>query len=146
MTVDSRIIEILNKIEFTKNYKALVDTFNSGNMEHHSVDEVKSIFNDLGYTVTYNKKEDFYKLEVVNNTLTIQTNFSLKFGSVEIILGILLDGERIKVGGPFGFLYRKLTSERISKPLYDNYGDLKQIFTKAISISLEIEKELSELK
>ncbi|WP_258101846.1 hypothetical protein [Marinoscillum pacificum] len=143
MRIDSRIIELLEKIDFAENYKKLVNTFSGGEFEDYSVINVETIFKDLGYDVFYNKKEDFFKVMFYRNDLEIQVNFSLKYGAVETILGIIRKGERIKVGGPFGFLYRSITSERLAKPLFSNYDQLKEIISTTLLIVKEIQVEIS---
>lgn len=108
-------------------------------MEDYSSDKVIRVATNLGFDLSYNKKENFFKLLENNEGLETQLNISLKYGSVELILGIVKNGERYTVGGPFGMIARLLgESEKIKKPAFTSYDQLRDILKGSFTIYNDI--------
>lgn len=142
MKIDSRIIPVFQDVAFVKRYKELVDRSSEKGMQVYDVNVVQGIFNQLGHSAQYNKSENFFKVLLKSHLVELQINISLKHGALELILGIIVDGERYKVGGPFGFIYRSLTRERIAKPIFSNYDELGLLIDNVLVLVEDIKSGL----
>lgn len=145
MKLDEGLRSILENMAVINRYKKLShENGDLGNkMKVYSNDEVIKIASGLGYNLSYNKKENFFKLLEKNDGLETQLNISLKYGLVELILGIVEDGDRYEVGGPFGVITRLLgEEERIKYPAFKDYDQLRNILRESFGIYEDIKKGL----
>jgi len=146
MKIDERIKIVLEKIGFESRYKSLGSDF--GNQEHrlenYTEEKIQETFKDLGYKPKYFAKENFYQLKQEKSGVEITLNVSLKFGSVELILDVIVDKERYTVGGPFGMIYRLMGNvNRVKRPSFSNYFELKLILLRSVAIYEDIFSLLS---
>lgn len=147
MELDDRVRPVLEDTSFIERYRKLSHENSDldNKMKNYSCNEVIKIAAELGHELTFNEKENFFKLLENNGGLETQLNISLKYGLVELILGIVKDGERYSVGGPFGMITRLMgESERIKYPVFTDYDQLKNILKESFSIYEDIKKGLLE--
>lgn len=147
MKIDERVKPILEKVNFIDRYRKLSQQYedNDYRMEKFSYDQVIEIMSDLGYEVSYDRKENFFKLLENNQGLETQLNINLKYGSVELILGVVKDNERYTVGGPFGMIARLMgESERIKKPVFSNYDQLREVLKDSFQLYEDVKKNLMQ--
>lgn len=111
--------------------------------ENYSNETVVEIIEKLGFSVKYNKKENFFKYQFKSDRIETQLNIALKYGVIELILGIVSNGERIKVGGPFGYIYKSLNNgEKVKPANFRNYDELKLILEQVFSFIDKFNQEL----
>lgn len=145
MKLDERLRPIFEEISFIARYRKLsLENSDTGSkMENYSCDEVIRIAHELGYTLSYNKRENFFKLLERTDGAQTQLNISLKFGLVESILSVTKDDNQYSVGGPFGVITRLLgDSERIKYPAFESYDQLRNILKECFSIYEDVKKGL----
>ncbi|WP_025694110.1 hypothetical protein [Paenibacillus durus] len=73
-----------------------------------------------------------------------QFNISLKYGLVEFIWAVWKNND-LQTGLPWGMLKQLLDGrddEKVKKPVFRNYGDLKEILKDAFSMYDDFKREL----
>lgn len=144
MKPPDQLIAILKNIDFPNRYKKLVDQHQTAHpFVDYAAKEAKAIIQILGYEVTYNRKEDFYKVLYVGPGWHLQLNTRLKYGAVEFILDLYRENEDEHQGGNFGYLYRTMADFRLFKPLFADYRELETILKVGLSIYEDVRKELT---
>ena len=138
MQINPIIKRSLQTISFPERYKILSESFSysSQSLQQYSSETVFQIGADLGLKLKFLKKDNFFTVSERNGDFDIKLNISLKYGSVELILGVESKEKGIVDGGPFGVLYRQVmeNDERIKLPSFRNYDDLQDILKEAIAI------------
>lgn len=128
---------VLEKIDFVNRYKVLSEQF-KGNpndindrLENYDIEKVNEIFTKLGYDTTFDYKEKFFKVGVVDN-YTIWCNIILEYGMTEFIWVVYHNNE-VRLGSPWSVYSRLLIdpNERIKKPVYRSYEELEEILKEA---------------
>ncbi|CAI9429304.1 DUF2513 domain-containing protein [Candidatus Ornithobacterium hominis] len=148
MQINSLFVPILNKIDFIKRYKDLSIQFNyelKESFEDYSRESALEIIKEFGYTVSYNKKENFYKIIERVENYKFQFNIVLKYGIVELIWTVWEDNELLQIGGPWGMIKYLLDfneEDKVKLPVFRNYEDLKEILMQAFSIYEDFKKEV----
>ena len=146
--LDERIRPVLEEINFIERYRNLSYSYADydNKLKHYANDEVLRVASELGYRLSFNGKENFFKYIQKTDDLALQLNISLKYGSVELILDVVKGGERYQVGGPFGLIVMLMgESERIKYPAFASYDELSEILKEAFGIYEEIKEALLKL-
>ncbi|MBC1504748.1 hypothetical protein [Listeria booriae] len=108
------------------------------------MDEVIEIIEALGYAVSFDKQEKFFKIvEDVRRDMNFGFNISLDSGMVDFVWIVKRDGE-LRLGSPWSIYSRLLvdTEYRIKKPVFSNYEDLEKILKEAFKMYEEFKSIL----
>ncbi|WP_427182403.1 hypothetical protein [Paenibacillus sp. TC-CSREp1] len=104
---------------------------------------VLGIFDELGYKVTFNKKEKFFKLVESVDGYKFQFNISLNHSVLEFIWAVWRE-EELQLGSPWDVLKELLdgSEESVRSPVFRNYAELKEILSEALHMYEEFKREL----
>lgn len=112
-------------------------------------EKVLEIANEIGYKISFVKKNNFFKFQEKIGTYKIYFNFSLKYSIVELIIGITnLKKDIFITGGTFGNLYEDIKyfetkkESKIFMPSFENYQELEEILREAFSIYKDFKTEV----
>lgn len=145
MQLHPKLKPVLENIDFLSRYRALHEKFPliDGVMHACSNEEVLRVLESLGYKFKYAKKENFFGLKEVISNYAFTFNISCKYGVVELIWDIVLNGERLMLGGPWGLTCDLLLNDTcdIKKPAFKSCDELKDILQEALSIYEDFKKE-----
>lgn len=145
------IKKVLNKIDFVKRYEDLSENSRS-RLSRQGTNDVTNesairIIKDLGYEVSYDKKEKFFKAGVVEElpTYRIWFNIVLRSGVVEFIWVVYHDDE-VRLGSPWSIYSKLLISpdKKIKPPLYSTELDLEYILQNAFEMYEDFKKGVIE--
>lgn len=134
--LNSKIKDVLIKIDFIKRYEQLSNKFNtertpsSNRLVYIDGEEVMEIIQDLGYVPLFDAKEKFYKIQEEQiGEYTLGFHIILKWGMVDLVW-VVRENDEILLGSPWGTYSRRLidSSYRIKKPVIGTYEDLEEIF------------------
>jgi len=148
MHINSLFVPVLNKIDFIKRYKELSTQFNyelKESFEDYSIENALEIMKEFGYTISYNKKENFYKIIEKRGSFKFQFNIVLKYGIVELIWAVWESNELLQIGGPWGIIKYLLDfneEDKVKLPVFRDYEDLKKILFQVFSIYEDFKKEV----
>ncbi|MEC2077219.1 hypothetical protein [Metabacillus fastidiosus] len=141
----------LEKIRFVDRYKEMSNRFNSNpddSFENYEIDTVIEIIKNLGYDVSFDKKENFLKVGVIDNSpnYKIWFNIVLEYGITEFIWVVYHNNE-VRLGSPWSVYSRLLIdpSERITAPIFRNYKELVEILKGAFVMYEDFKIELINL-
>ena len=151
LEMKSEIKLVLEKIDFVNKYKKMSERF-KGNpndlndrLDEYDVEKVIEIFNSFGYQATFDKKEKFFKLGVVDNSpkYMIWFNIILENGMTEFIWVVYHNNE-VRLGSPWSVYSRLLinSKERIKKPIYRSYKELEEVLKEAFYMYEDFKREL----
>jgi hypothetical protein len=135
----------LENIDFIERYKNLSMKYAFDTNEcfaSYENSEVLNIFSELGYKVTFNKSENFFKVIEKTPLFKFQFNISLKYGLVELIWAVWKD--KTYYGGNAWVMMKRLlegNDENLKDPRFRNYEDLKEILTEAFAIYEDFKRE-----
>jgi len=76
--------------------------------ENYSNEKVIEIVKELGYSAKYRKKEKFFQIIETINEMKFYFHFSLEYGMVEIIMGMMNKNKKHIIGGAFSWLCKKI--------------------------------------
>ncbi|MFT9818123.1 hypothetical protein [Lysinibacillus sp. NPDC056185] len=141
----------LEKIRFVDRYKKLSERF-SGNpndlndrLDEYDIEKVNEIFKGLGHVATFDKKEKFFKVGVIDNSpnYMIWFNVILEYGMTEFIW-VVYHNDEVRLGSPWSVYSRLLIDprERIKKPVYRGYEELEEILEEAFLMYDDFKSEL----
>jgi len=132
----------LEKINFIDRYKQLSKKYDfdlNESFEKYDNNEVITLIKELGYDVRYYKKENFFKIQEEKSARDRYFHISLKYGIVELIWwapwGVLkshLDG--------------KYDDDKIKRPVFRNYTDLRGILQEAFAMYEDYKRELLSIE
>lgn len=132
--------ETLKQVLVDTNFKERFDTL----FEKHShrnlfkkaePSKVSQIIKEIGYQNNYIKNGKYF--EVDDRTQNISLNLSTDLGIVEFILNARINNEGC--GGPFGYMSTFIEKEdRIKKPRFSDYEELKEILEEGFKIYEDI--------
>lgn len=139
---------LYNRFEsLSKKFPVDLDT-----LEKYSIEEAKSIIENLGYTVRFIKKETFFKVEQVLGDYEFHYHISLKWGHVELIIGGKNTKSGISEGSVFGDICQRIDLEMgvsnpplIKKPGFRNYDELTEILKEAFDIYEDFKTEFMKI-
>ena len=145
---------VLDKIGFVDRYKKMSEYFRGNpndlndRLEDYDVKKVIEMFNSFGYEATFDKKEKFFKLGVIDNSpyYMIWFNIILEYGMTEFIWVVYRNNE-VQLGSPWSVYSRLLIDQkaRIKKPVYRDYKELEQILKEAFLMYEDFKRELINL-
>lgn len=94
----------------------------------------------------YSKKERFFKIKEHVGGYTVQLNIAFPYGLTEFILFIENRDQKIKTGGPFTLLLKKLDLKADKSVLipFSSLDELRQVLEKGIGIFVDIKNEIEK--
>ena len=135
MELSKKELEIFEKINLYERHSNISNQYRyEETFENYSNDEVIKIVKELGYTAKYRKKENFFQIIETINEMRFYFHFSLKYGLVEIIMGMMDKNKKNIIGGLVPNICKKIEIVKneekkgdIKKARFRNYEDLKNI-------------------
>ncbi len=148
------IKKVLEKINFIDRYQAMSNRFrgNSNDLDDrlgsYNIQKVIEVLKHFGYEATFDYKERFFKVGVVDHSpqYMIWFNISLEHGMTEFIWVAYYNGE-VRLGSPWSIYPRLLInpSMRIKMPIFRSYEELEEILKEAFVLYEEFKWELISL-
>lgn len=144
--LSENMINFIEKEGFVDRYKEISEKYRATGqipMEKIEIDKVKEIIQELGYIAKYYKRENFFKVILKqNDRIQIGYNIGLKYGLVELIIFIFVDGQCIE-GAPISFIIQQYTQEEelIKDPRFCSYEELKEILKSMFELLMKYKKE-----
>ena len=150
MELSKKELEIFEKINLYDRYRDINNLYRfEETFENYSNDEVIKIVKELGYTAKYRKKENFFQIIETTNKLKFYFHFSLKYGLVEIIMGMMDKNKKNIIGGLVPNICKKIEIVKneekkgdIKKARFRNYEDLKNILREYFLIYEDLKTEV----
>ena len=147
--MDKRLLKILEKIQFDTRF---IQLYNK-NKDLEENTQIKLIdfeeaLKTLDFDVTYNKREKFFKHVSHEQDYLFQLNIVFKDTFIEYIFFTQNESIKLKAGGPFGVLVKKLDKKvkRIGNISHNSIETLNESLSTGISLFREIKQELLETK
>ena len=139
MQLHPDLLLALNQINFLPRYEKIINQSSSSIEEclhSYSVEEVKTLIVSYGYKVSFNKKENFFKILEEADYYQFQFNISLRYGAVELIWDIMKEGKRLEFGwGSWGSVSDIMEpAKKLKTPVFSSYEVLKEILNQVLSI------------
>ncbi len=144
--LSENMINFIEKEGFVDRYKEISEKYRATGqipMEKIEIDKVKEIIQELGYIAKYYKRENFFKVILKqNDRIQIGYNIGLKYGLVELIIFIFIDGQCIE-GAPISFIIQQYTQEEelIKDPRFCSYEELKEILKSMFELLMKYKEE-----
>ena len=135
MELSKKELEIFEKINLYERHSNISNQYRfEDSFEQYSNEEVIKIVKELGYSAKYRKKENFFQIIETINEMKFYFHFSLKYGLVEIIMGMMNKNKKHIIGGAFSWLCKKIKvteneeiKDNVKYARFRNYEDLKNI-------------------
>ncbi|WP_218943908.1 hypothetical protein [Bacillus aquiflavi] len=152
MKFKPEIEKALVKINFVEKYEALSNSSREVyDLEEIIVDldklKIEEIFNELGYTSKYVKKENFYKVGEYGDKKDIYFAFHISI-NVDVLefIWVVYHNNELRLGMPWAAYSRLLISPNtiIKPPLFSDYGELKKILVKSLEMYEQFKDVLIE--
>ena len=133
MELSKKELEIFKKINLYKRHSNISNQYRfEETFENYSNDEAIKTVEELGYSAKYRKKENFFQIIETINEMKFYFHFSLKYGLVEIIMGMMDKNKKNIIGGLVPNICKKIEIVKneekkgdIKKARFRNYEDLK---------------------
>lgn len=134
--------QVLVEVNFKERFDALFNKHSHRNLfKKAEPSKVSQIIEEIGYQNKYVKNGKYF--EVDDRTLNVNLNLSTDLGIVEFILNAKIKEEGC--GGPFGYMSSLIDKEdRIKKPRFSDYEELKVILEEGFEIYEAIKAKLIE--
>ena len=150
MELSKKELEIFEKIHLYERHSNISNLYRfEETFENYSNDEVIKIVKELGYTAKYRKKENFFQIIETINEMRFYFHFSLKYGLVEIIMGMMDKNKKNIIGGLVPNICKKIEIVKneekkgdIKKARFRNYEDLKNILREYFLIYEDLKTEV----
>ena len=150
MELSKKELEIFEKINLYERHSNISNQYRfEETFENYSNDEVIKIVKELGYTAKYRKKENFFQIIETINEMRFYFHFSLKYGLVEIIMGMMDKNKKNIIGGLVPNICKKIEIVKneekegyIKKARFRNYKDLKNILREYFLIYEDLKTEV----
>lgn len=139
--------EALLKMKFGERAKRLTENYftdSNNTFEDYDNKEVIKIFKELGYDVKYDKRENFFKVTEQLSLYRLQFHICLKYGQVD--LGWWLFKDNKYYDGNVWFVMKGIldgTDERLMRPEFHNYEELKEILKEAFLMYEDFKKNFA---
>lgn len=152
LSLDIKVTEALEKINFVKRYELVSNTFNSARtplkerLRYIDGENVMECLARLGYKANFESKEKYFWIEEVQiGTYTFSSNIILDSGMVDIVW-IVKESGKIILGLPIGEYSRLLISPtyKIMKPIFGTYTDLDEILEAIFKLFEDFKKEIAK--
>ena len=150
MELSKKDLEIYEKINlYKRHYTLSVQNNYESTFENYSNEKVIEIVKELGYTAKYRKKENFFQIIETTNKLKFYFHFSLEYGMVEIIMGMMNKNKKNIIGGLIPNVCKKIEIVKneekegyIKDACFRNYEDLKNILREYFLIYEDLKTEV----
>ena len=152
--ISKKELEIFEKINLYERHSNISNQYRfEDKLKDYSNDKTIEIVKELGYSAKYRKKEKFFQIIETINEMKFYFHFSLEYGMVEIIMGMMDKNKKNIIGGLVPNICKKIEIVKneekkgdIKKARFRNYEDLKNILREYfliyedLKISLVYEK------
>ena len=109
MELSKKELEIFEKINLYERHSNISNQYRfEETFENYSNEKVIEIVKELGYSAKYRKKEKFFQIIETINEMKFYFHFSLEYGMVEIIMGMMNKNKKHIIGGAFSWLCKKI--------------------------------------
>ena len=133
MELSKKELEIFEKIHLYDRYSYISNQYRyEDKSKDYSNDKTIEIVKELGYTAKYRKKENFFQIIETINEMRFYFHFSLKYGLVEIIMGMMDKNKKNIIGGLVPNICKKIEivkneeiKDNVKYARFRNYEDLK---------------------
>lgn len=133
--ISKKELEIFEKINLYERHSNISNQYRfEETFENYSNEKVIEIVKELGYSAKYRKKEKFFQIIETINEMKFYFHFSLEYGMVEIIMGMMDKNKKNIIGGLVPNICKKIEIVKneekkgdIKKARFRNYEDLKNI-------------------
>ena len=150
MELSKKELEIFEKINLYERHSNISNQYRfEETFENYSNDEVIKIVKELGYSAKYRKKENFFQIIETTNKLKFYFHFSLEYGMVEIIMGMMNKNKKNIIGGLVPNVCKKIEIVKneekegyIKDACFRNYEDLKNILREYFLIYEDLKTEV----
>jgi len=150
MKLSKKELEIFEKINLYERHSNISNQYRfEETFENYSNEKVIEIVKELGYTAKYRKKENFFQIIETINEMRFYFHFSLKYGLVEIIMGMMDKNKKNIIGGLVPNICKKIEIVKneekkgdIKKARFRNYEDLKNILKEYFLIYEDLKTEV----
>ena len=151
MELSKKELEIFEKIHLYDRYSYISNQYRyEDKLKDYSNDKTIEIVKELGYSVKYRKKENFFQMIETINGMKFYFHFSLKYGMVEVIIFWEYENNKDLSGGGLLSVVCKLieiakNEEKegyIKKARFRNYEDFKNILREYFLIYEDLKTEV----
>ncbi|WP_040949619.1 hypothetical protein [Gorillibacterium massiliense] len=148
--LEPNVKEVFKNIDFIKRYKGLSEKYQfdyKDSFENYDANLVLGILNQLGYSFRFDKKEKFFRLIEIVSEDKFQFTISLKYGALEFIWSAWKN-TNLLIGGTWGIIKEQLDAQendKIKKPIFRNYNELREILAEALLIYGDFKHEFKAL-
>ena len=150
MELSKKELEIFEKINLYERHSNISNQYRfEDKLKDYSNDKTIEIIKELGYSAKYRKKENFFQIIEITNKLKFYFHFSLKYGLVEIIMGMMDKNKKNIIGGLVPNICKKIEIVKneekkgdIKKARFRNYEDLKNILREYFLIYEDLKTEV----
>ena len=135
MELSKKELEIFEKINLYESHSNISNQYRfEETFENYSNEKVIEIVKELGYSAKYRKKEKCFQIIETIKEMKFYFHFSLEYGMVEIIMGMMNKNKKNIIGGLVPNICKKIEIVKneekkgdIKKARFRNYEDLKNI-------------------
>ena len=150
MKLSKKELEIFEKINLYERHSNISNQYRfEETFENYSNEKVIEIVKELGYSAKYKKKENFFQIIETINEMRFYFHFSLKYGLVEIIMGMMDKNKKNIIGGLVPNVCKKIEIAKneekegyIKDACFRNYEDLKNILREYFLIYEDLKTEV----
>ena len=150
MELSKKELEIFEKINLYERHSNISNQYRfEETFEKYSNDEAIKTVKELGYSAKYRKKEKFFQIIETINEMKFYFHFSLEYGMVEIIMGMMNKNKKNIIGGLVPNICKKIEIVKneekegyIKDACFRNYEDLKNILREYFLIYEDLKTEV----
>ena len=150
MELSKKELEIFEKINLYERHSNISNQYRfEDKLKDYSNDKTIEIVKELGYSAKYRKKEKFFQIIETINEMKFYFHFSLEYGMVEIIMGMMNKNKKHIIGGAFSWLCKKIKvteneeiKDNVKYARFRNYEDLKNILREYFLIYEDFKTEV----
>ena len=150
MELSKKELEIFEKINLYERHSNISNQYRyEDKLKDYSSDETIRIVKELGYLAKYRKREKFFQIIETINEMKFYFHFSLEYGMVEIIMGMMNKNKKHIIGGAFSWLCKKIKvteneeiKDNVKYARFRNYEDLKNILREYFLIYEDFKTEV----
>lgn len=155
MEIDSKLIEPLQKIDFSNRYKRLCRNCSDFDSRLTKFDKniIVQFAEEKGFKTKYDKTENFNRIDLKINNLSLQFNIIPHNGFIQFVLDIKEGEQSLNLG--FG-MWESITDnldmidgfkdEYTRKPIFNTQIELRFILTEIFDILNDFLNELGKIK
>ena len=148
MELSKKELEIFEKIHLYDRYSYISNQYRyEDKLKDYSNDKTIEIVKELGYSAKYRKKEKFFQIIEIIDGIKFYFHFSLEYGMVEIIMGMM--NKKNIIGGLVPNVCKKIEIVKneekegyIKDACFRNYEDLKNILREYFLIYEDLKTEV----